>query len=660
MPLIKAHEPCPDCGSSDALSVYDNGTHCFSCNKSTRDPSAPQDKVERIMNYQLPSLQNNAINSRGINRDIAARYGVGAHNGVLYMPYYSGGVAVGAKTLRPGKQFGWEGNKEDVTLFGVQCANGTKHIIITEGELDALAACQMTGYSAVSVPFGAQSAEKHIKKSLRWLENFDNVYICFDNDETGQKAAKQVLDILKVGKTKLVSLPLGFKDANELLLAGAVDAFKKAIWSAQAIIPSGICESQDAIQKALEFITNRDKLLGIDTGFSGLNELIGGFREGSITTLVSGTGCGKSTFARQLGYNLSSKGTPIFFVPLEQTVAHTATLFAQLELRRDVIHNPEVDKVQVTEALTKVLENTHIYDHIGDLTLEKLGQVIEYAVRAHDIKMVVLDHLNAAVTGGETDERRAIDNFMARLKELSIQHRLHIVVVCHQSRDTGDKQDNKPSLSRIRGSAGVAQYSDCVLGLYRDRDSNVVTVETLKADRLWGKYGDFNITYDKETTCFETSRGLEDSEPNWTAETDEELDGTTNSLEGETDERSQSDDGPGGIQEQSGTGGSYVEQRPVIRAILDSVPGSSTEIHPGLHSSERDTSGSQGLPEARGQEENEVSEGAEPSPGHPNSVHQEPQSREERVGASEYHRACYEDKKRKAYPKNAGGEVVHQ
>ena len=31
--VIKAHQPCPDCSSSDALAVYEDGTYCFSCQR---------------------------------------------------------------------------------------------------------------------------------------------------------------------------------------------------------------------------------------------------------------------------------------------------------------------------------------------------------------------------------------------------------------------------------------------------------------------------------------------------------------------------------------------------------------------------------------------------------------------------------------------------
>ena len=35
--IVKAHAPCTDCGSSDALTIYEDGSFCFSCNKVRKD-----------------------------------------------------------------------------------------------------------------------------------------------------------------------------------------------------------------------------------------------------------------------------------------------------------------------------------------------------------------------------------------------------------------------------------------------------------------------------------------------------------------------------------------------------------------------------------------------------------------------------------------------
>ena len=33
--IVEAHLPCEDCGSSNALSLYQDHTYCFSCSKHT-------------------------------------------------------------------------------------------------------------------------------------------------------------------------------------------------------------------------------------------------------------------------------------------------------------------------------------------------------------------------------------------------------------------------------------------------------------------------------------------------------------------------------------------------------------------------------------------------------------------------------------------------
>ena len=46
--LLRAHLPCPHCGSSDALAQYENGTTCFSCGHVTR-----QEKTQNRSNNNI-------------------------------------------------------------------------------------------------------------------------------------------------------------------------------------------------------------------------------------------------------------------------------------------------------------------------------------------------------------------------------------------------------------------------------------------------------------------------------------------------------------------------------------------------------------------------------------------------------------------------------
>ena len=97
--LRKSGQPCPDCGSSDALSIYDNGTYCFSCKKSRIAEcmdlnyeviEKPMTDISYVQDY--PSV---AMPERGITLEVAQKYGVKAEcsesTGMpekYFFPYY--------------------------------------------------------------------------------------------------------------------------------------------------------------------------------------------------------------------------------------------------------------------------------------------------------------------------------------------------------------------------------------------------------------------------------------------------------------------------------------------------------------------------------------------------------------------------------------------
>lgn len=234
---------------------------------------------------------------RGLTPETLSRYGCAiTAEGDLYMPYYSiTGEVIGAKVRKKGtKSFRFEGNSDEVTVFGVQTANGDRHIIVTEGELDAMSASQMTGYPAVSVPHGADSAVKHCKKCLKFLESFDTIYVVMDADEPGQKAQSKLMELFKPGKARAVTLPMGRKDPNDMLVANQGQLFKSQLFAGRFFLPVGITTKEDLVQRAVDLYKNTDARVGTPTGYEGLDRLIGGWRQGELHTIAAGTGIGKA------------------------------------------------------------------------------------------------------------------------------------------------------------------------------------------------------------------------------------------------------------------------------------------------------------------------------------------------------------------------------
>ena len=248
------HESCPSCGSSDNLARYSDGhAVCFSggCDHYEHGKGqigqAVQRKPTRLL--EMTGVVA-AIPDRRINQETAKRYGVTVEYGTdgkitkHHYPYFDKdtGTAIGTKVrIVENKQFYATGGFDNAGLFGQQAfKGGGKYITVTEGEADAMAVNEMFDgkWPAVSIRSGAAGAAKDIKASLEWLETFDHVVICFDNDKAGQEAAKSVLDLFTPNKAKNVTLPM--KDAGDMLSARKVQDFVKEWWNAKAFRPDGI------------------------------------------------------------------------------------------------------------------------------------------------------------------------------------------------------------------------------------------------------------------------------------------------------------------------------------------------------------------------------------------------------------------------------------
>ena len=238
MTFVKLHQPCPECGSSDALSINEDGSaFCFSCNdrfssrqynQLTGEEPVGERQINVISNEPLTFAEEGeyvALRDRGISQDTAKKYGVrcmtdsdGSIIKHLY-PYYKDKEIVAYKERVLGstgkENFFTRGAIKESGLFGEHIfQSGGKYVTLVEGECDAMAAYELLGskWPVVSIRSGANGAERDVKSSLEYLESFDTVIINFDEDKAGREAAKRVARLLKPSKAKIMSLPEGFKD----------------------------------------------------------------------------------------------------------------------------------------------------------------------------------------------------------------------------------------------------------------------------------------------------------------------------------------------------------------------------------------------------------------------------------------------------------------
>lgn len=493
--ILRAHLPCPDCGSSDALSEYTDGhTYCYSCNAlHNSDETEPTTKYDDF----ISDLSLKPLKARGITESTCRKY-------QYYFTNYKGkpcqvanyfdenGTLVGQKLRFQDKSFAVKG-KLSTTFFGQQLYNNGVRLIITEGEIDCLTVSQLLGNQepVVSIPCGVQSAKKVFEANLKWLEAFKEVVVVFDNDDAGRKGAKEIEGILSPEKLRIAVLKQ-YKDPNEYYINNKGNELLEALENAKKVTPENIINADTLLDDLLE---EPEEVTGYSLPWTvKADKMIRGVRKGEITMLTAGTGIGKSTMIRELGYHLvMDHGLKIGSMMLEENVLRTSKGYIGLYLNKPVhLSRKGITNDQYTEAFNHTLGTGKfvMYNHFGSLDNSSILNAIRYMAVTEKCDFILIDHISIAVSGIESNnERKLIDILMTRLRQLCEELGVGLICICHLKRGDGKKsaeEGGSISLEDLRGSQAIAQLSDTIIALERNQQAdsdikkNLVQIRVLK------------------------------------------------------------------------------------------------------------------------------------------------------------------------------------
>ena len=526
--IIQSKQPCADCGSHDALSVYDDGhTYCFSCNTYHKETSSPasffkQPKEENKNTKHFLIGEEQPLPARGLTKTTCQKFSYQISQNRDGEPcqvanyYDDAGNLIGQKVRLRDKRFHIIGNLQH-RFFGQHLFSHGKKLVVTEGEIDCLTVSQIQGnrYPVVSIPNGASSAKKVFEAQMEWLNNFEEVILMFDMDKPGREAVEAVTRILPTGKLKIASLPL--KDPNECLKAGRPEVVLDAIYQAKAFKPDGIING-DELWDNLKNEKEEDT-----KGFPfpwdvPIQEMTQGIRKGELLLITAGTGIGKTTFVRQIAHHFGvNLGLKIGMMMLEENILRTAKGLMGLHAgKRLALNRSLVTEEEYKEIYDRTLGSGHFvfYQHFGSVESDNLLSKIRYLAVSEKCDFVVLDHISIAISGLDIEnERKATDVLMTSLRSLAEETGIGLIIISHLKRVEGTpaEEGGMISLAHLRGSQGLSQLSDTVLALERnqqdkdEKSKNLVRLRVLK-NRFVGETGIGGyLKYNKETDKLEAA-----------------------------------------------------------------------------------------------------------------------------------------------------------
>ena len=500
--------PCDECGSSDANATYDDGhSYCFSCETHQQGSASPILTTERTSgeasHIRLVSLwsarRGGAIPDRALTGAYVKKYGVVIDGDTQAYPYFEEGKVepVAFKVRGPNKSFRVVGSVREAGLFGQQKygTGDNQKIIITEGELDAIAASQMFEgkVPVVSLKGGAAGAGRDFKASYQFLDSFKEIILCFDADQSGADAVEKAAEVF-AGKLRIMKLdPTVGKDACDYLKAGLTKEFQQLYWKASQYVPEGVLSPEDLWER---LSADRPDALGTYP-WEKLNAITHGFRPTELITVTAGSGLGKSSVLREIVMHIKqTTSNKIGCLFMEESVERTAEGFMGVDLSTPV-HLPHSavkrGDSEYRESFDRVFGDGQVMvmDASFDTgaTVDQVVARVRFMAKALDCKVVVLDHISILVSGGQHgDERKALDEIMTKLRTLTQDTGIVLFAVSHLKRPEGKGHEEGAvtSVSQLRGSASIAQLSDFVIGLERngqaddETERNTTSIRVLK------------------------------------------------------------------------------------------------------------------------------------------------------------------------------------
>jgi twinkle protein len=347
-------------------------------------------------------------------------------------------------------------------LFGMDkfSAGSSKYITVTEGEYDAASVFQMMGskFPSVSVK-SAATALGNCREAREYLNSFERIYLCFDNDGPGQEAAKNVASLFDINKIYHVILTK-YKDANDYLVKGEAEEFSRIWWNSKRITPKGIVSGYDDIFKILK---DKAKETVATYPFTTLSDMTYGIRLGEFILFKAQEKIGKTEVFRAIEHHLlKTTDYNIGIIHLEENERRTVDGLLSYETGipchvPDCPVSPE-EKLEAYKKMTKTEDRLSYYAHFGSDDPDTILDVIRYLVAGCGCKFVFLDHITMLVTGFEgDDERKKLDYLSTRLAMLTRELNFTLFAISHVN-DTG----------QTRGSRNIGKVADLIVSLDRD------------------------------------------------------------------------------------------------------------------------------------------------------------------------------------------------
>ncbi len=263
-----------------------------------------------------------------------------------------------------------------------------------------------------------------------------------------------------------------------------------------------------------ELAANPGKLPGLPTGFSMLDQYIGGLNKSDLILMAARPGMGKTAIALNMALHAARKsGKTVVIFQLEMSKSQLATRLLSSEalvdskkLRMGSLND---DDWQRMAGATDVLQRLPILiDENSGITVPEMKAKCRRLGK--DLGLIVIDYLQLMHSPKHTDNRvQEVAEISRSLKIMAKELQVPVLCCSQLSRGPEGRTNKRPMLSDLRESGSIEQDADIVLFIYRDDYYNEEsekknTAELIVAKNRHGETGTVELQWMGQFTSFAT------------------------------------------------------------------------------------------------------------------------------------------------------------
>ncbi|MEY8748589.1 replicative DNA helicase [Bacillales bacterium AN1005] len=256
-------------------------------------------------------------------------------------------------------------------------------------------------------------------------------------------------------------------------------------------------------------VKDPNRALGIMTGWDALDRLTLGFQRTNLIVVGARTSIGKSAFANEIEIRSAKRGFKVASFSLEMSkeqkynraISNLSGVTLQA-IRSGNITDGHLEKISKNMDLVRRI---HIDDNRG-VTADYICSEMRRLKRQEGLDVVIVDYLQEVLEDAMANDNSgsALHRVCQKLRKAAKDCDCSLIGLSQVKQEVDLRQNKRPFISDLSGSAAISAVADDIIMLYRDEYYNPDTpdpgiMEINLAKQRNGPTGMVKLRFDKET-----------------------------------------------------------------------------------------------------------------------------------------------------------------